>query len=181
MGAFERFFGQRPQKAEMKQSAVSKLQHRVESLWMGWSDPRWTGRNYANLAEEGYRKNVIALRAVRILAESAASIPLLLFRGDQKLHHHPLLDLLESPNPCQGRAAFFESAYAFLNIAGNSYLEMTEGGDGAPAELYILRPDRMKIIPGASGWPKAFMYSLSGQSHAFAVDQVTGQSPVLQG
>ncbi|WP_417624578.1 phage portal protein [Paremcibacter congregatus] len=184
MGAIDRLFGRksRAQKAparEEKQSATAALRG-AESLWMGWADPRWTGRVYEKLAEEGYRKNVIAHRAVRILAECAASVPLRLYRGDKKLAHHPLLDLLERPNPSQGRAAFFESAYAFLNIAGNSYLEAALGPDARPAELYVLRPDRMKIVPGLGGWPKAYVYSLSGRQHSFAVDQVTGESLILQ-
>ncbi|NOZ66879.1 MAG: phage portal protein [Alphaproteobacteria bacterium] len=164
---------------DRKQSAVARLLGGTETLMLGLNEPRWSGRDYASLADEGYRKNVITHRAVRIIAESAASVPLRLFRGDQKVTSHPLLDLLARPNPVQGRTAFFETAYAYLNIAGNSYLELVMGGDGLPAELYSLRPDRMKIIPGASGWPKAFAYGVAGREHLFPVDPVTGKSPVL--
>ncbi|MCF6195714.1 MAG: phage portal protein [Emcibacter sp.] len=164
---------------DKKQSAVARLLGGTETLMLGLNEPRWSGRDYGSLADEGYRKNVITHRAVRIIAESAASVPLRLFRGDQKVTSHPLLDLLARPNPVQGRTAFFETAYAYLNIAGNSYLELVMGGDGLPAELYSLRPDRMKIIPGASGWPKAFSYGVAGREHLFPVDPVTGKSPVL--
>ncbi|PCJ44575.1 MAG: phage portal protein [Alphaproteobacteria bacterium] len=164
---------------DKKQSAVARLLGGTETLMLGLNEPRWSGRDYGSLADEGYRKNVITHRAVRIVAESAASVPLRLFRGDQKLTAHPLLDLLARPNPVQGRTAFFETAYAYLNIAGNSYLELVMGGDDLPAELYSLRPDRMKIIPGASGWPKAFAYGVAGREHLFPVDPVTGKSPVL--
>ena len=178
MGPLNKFFRKnKPQ--EHKKSAVAALLGGAETLWIGMNDARWSGRNYQSLADEGYAKNVITHRAIRILSESAASVPLVLFRGDQKVDHHPLLDLLNRPNPCQGRAVFFETAYAYLNIAGNSYLEVVMGGDGLPAELYALRPDRMKIIPGAGGWPKAFVYGVSGQEHAFPVDPVTGKSAVL--
>ena len=178
MGPFSRLF-RKNNAPEQKESAVANLLGGSETLMLGLNEPRWSGRNYQSLADEGYRKNVITHRAVRILAESAASVPLVLFRGDQKLDHHPLLDLLNRPNPVQGRAVFFETAYAYLNIAGNSYLEVVMGGDGLPAELYVLRPDRMKIIPGASGWPKAYVYGVSGQEHQFPVDPISGKSPVL--
>ncbi|MBL4894549.1 MAG: phage portal protein [Emcibacter sp.] len=178
MGPLNRLF-RKSKTIEQKKSSVGNLLGGSETLWVGLNEPRWSSRNYQSLADEGYAKNVITHRAVRILSESAGSVPLVLFRGDQKLDHHPLLDLLKRPNPAQGRTAFFETAYAYLNIAGNSYMEMVMGDDGLPAELYTLRPDRMKIIPGASGWPKAFVYGLSGREHQFSVDPVSGQSPVL--
>lgn len=34
----------------------------------------------------------------------------------------------------------------------------------APAdvrELYALRPDRMKVVPGADGWPQGYEYTVS--------------------
>lgn len=178
MVVFNRFF-RKNNTPEQKQSAVAGLRGGTETLWIGLNDPNWSSRNYHSLADEGYRKNVITHRAVRLLSESAASVPLTLFRGDQRLSSHPLLDLLARPNPSQGRAVFFETAYAYLNIAGNSYLEVVTGGDGLPAELYTLRPDRMKVVPGPSGWPKAYIYGVGGKEHHFPVDQVSGSSPVL--
>jgi len=176
MGPFRQFF---KKDKEQKQSAVSRFLGGANSLLVGLNGPHWSRRNYRSLADEGYVKNVITHRAIRLLAESAGSVPFVLFRGDQKISHHPLLDLLSRPNPAQGRSVFFETAYAYLNIAGNSYLELVMGGDGIPAELYCLRPDRMKVIPGASGWPKAYAYGVSGREHQFVVDAISGESPVL--
>ncbi len=176
---FQRIKPSENKPSELKQSAVASLLGGAETLWVGMNEARWSGRNYQSLADEGYRKNVITHRAIRLLSESAAAVPLVLFRGDQRLNHHPLLDLLNRPNPSQGRAVFFETAYAYLNIAGNSYLEAVMGGDGLPLELYALRPDRMKIIPGPNGWPRAYAYGISGKEHQFPVDAATGQSLIL--
>ncbi|HAC57607.1 MAG TPA: phage portal protein, partial [Rhodobiaceae bacterium] len=114
--------------------------------------PVWTPRDYAALADEGYRRNAIAYRCVRMIAEAAASLPWLLYDGDRELSQHPLLDLIERPNEGQSGADFFESWYSFLEVAGNSYMELVEV-EGAPRELYVLRPDRMKAVPGRAGWP----------------------------
>ncbi|WP_421863784.1 phage portal protein [Parvibaculum sp.] len=124
--------------------------------------PVWTPRDYAALADEGYRRNAIAYRSVRMIAEAAASLPWLLYEGDRELSGHPLLNLIERPNEGQSGADLFESWYSFLQVAGNSYMELVEV-DGGPRELYVLRPDRMKAVPGRAGWPEAYEYSVNGR------------------
>lgn len=58
--------------------------------------PRWTPRDYAALAREGYAKNPIAFRSVRMIAEAAANVPLLLYEGAREHDEHPLLQLLQN-------------------------------------------------------------------------------------
>ena len=41
--------------------------------------PQWTPRNYAALAKEGFAGNAIGYRCVRMLAEAASSVPLLVY------------------------------------------------------------------------------------------------------
>ena len=33
-------------------------------------------------------------------------------------------------------------------------------------ELHALRPDRMKVVPGADGWPEAYEYTVAGRTRA---------------
>jgi len=135
----------------------------------------WTPRDYAALAEEGYRRNAVAYRCVRLIAEAAASLPWLLYDGMRELSEHPLLALIERPNEGQAGADFFESWYSFLQVAGNSYMELVEV-EGSPRELYVLRPDRMKAVPGRAGWPEAYEYSVNGRVVTIPCGT---QSPVL--
>ena len=128
----------------------------------GQGRPRWTPRDYGALAREGFMRNPVAYRAVRMIAEAAASVPLLLYDGRAELDEHPLLALLARPNPAQTGSALLEQAYASLQIAGNAYLEAARL-EGAPRELYALRADRMKVVPGADGWPEGFVYEAGGR------------------
>ena len=123
----------------------------------------WTPRNYAALAREGFAGNPIGYRAIRMIAEAAASIPWLAYAGDKEVTEHPALQLLGKPNPGQPGREFFEMLYGFLLVAGNAYVEKVEVDDTA-RELFALRPDRMKAVASASGWPEAFEYSVNGQS-----------------
>jgi phage portal protein BeeE len=116
---------------------------------------RWTPRDYAALAREGYQKNPVAYRCVRLIAEAVAGLPLVLMHGNREIDAHPLLDLFARPNPRQAQAELLEATAGFLLVAGNAYLELVSV-DGAPRELHALRPDRMKLVPGPEGWPEAY-------------------------
>jgi HK97 family phage portal protein len=133
--------------------------------------PQWTPTNYANLVREGFANNAIAYRCVKMIAEAASSVPLLLYKSDQELTDHPLLTLLRHPNPSQSGLSLFENIISFLLVAGNSYIEISSL-DGTPRELVSLRPDRVKVIAGSNGWPEAFDYSVYGASVRLPADTV---------
>jgi len=127
---------------------------------------RWTPRDYAALAREGYLANAIVHRAVRLIAENAAACSFLIYEGAQEREAHPLSRLLTRPNARQDGATFFEALYAHMLLAGNAYVEAVALGDEV-RELYALRPDRMKVVPGSDGWPEAYDYSVAGRGVRF--------------
>ena len=89
--------------------------------------PVWTPRNYDELAKESYAKNAVAYRAINEISKCAGSVPFNLFKGTGEVRREilesPLLDLMERPNPMQGRSAFIQAVIGFLLISGNSYLK----------------------------------------------------------
>jgi HK97 family phage portal protein len=88
------------------------------------------------------------------------------------------LGLLARPNAAQGRADLLESFYGQLLLSGDGYFEAAGiSGDGGPAELYVLRSDRMRVIPGADGWPAAYEYSVGAKKHRF--DMTHDLAPIL--
>jgi HK97 family phage portal protein len=114
---------------------------------------------------------------VRLIAENASSCGYLVFEGAQELDAHPLAQLLARPNPRQDGVAFLETLLSHLLLAGNAYVEAV-ALDGAVRELYALRPDRMKAVPGPDGWAEAYEYSVAGRSVRF--DQMaTPIAPIL--
>jgi len=125
--------------------------------------PVWTPRNYAALAREGFAANPIGYRSVRMIAEAAAALPWLAYDGNREVAEHPALALLRRPNPGQPGREFLEMLFGFLLVAGNAYVEKVEV-EGEVRELFALRPDRMKAVASANGWPEAYEYSVNGQS-----------------
>jgi HK97 family phage portal protein len=140
--------------------------------------PVWSPRDYAAFAREGYAKNPIVYRAVRMIAEAAASVPLRLFEGAHRLDTHPLLDLLASPNAAACAPDLLEDWYGYLLIAGNAYMEAVSVS-GEVRELHVLRPDRVKVIAGSDGWPDAYEYTANGASVRFAQNPQIGARPIL--
>src|SRR5437763_16986529 len=137
---------------------------------------RWTPRDYASFARTGYVSNAIVDRAVKLVAENVGGCVFLAEEGAETRDRHPLIDLIARPNPRQDRAQFLEAVATHLMIAGNAYVEAV-AVDGSPRELHVLRPDRMKLVPGADGWPEAYEYTVAARTVRF--EQAAALPPIL--
>ena len=134
--------------------------------------PTWTPRDPAALARAGYQRNPVVHRAVRLVAESAASLPLAATAGEGAA----LLGLLNRPNPRESGARLLETLYADLMLTGVAYLEAVTIDDRVAA-LQVLRPERMRMLPGPDGWPAAYVYAVGSRSRRF--DQGEGALPPI--
>lgn len=136
---------------------------------------------YEELAEEGYMKNSIVYRCVNEISKGASSVPYMLKAGDVILEEHPLLKLLDRPNPLQSHSEFFNSIFGFLLLSGNAYVLKVGAEIGAPKELHLLRPDRVKIKGKGKAIPESYEYVLGGRvQQVYPVDETTGLSDLKQ-
>jgi HK97 family phage portal protein len=94
---------------------------------------------YEAQVRAGYLENPVAQRAVRLVAEGAASVG---WDGDGGLI----------------AAELMEAVATALLLHGNAFVERGETATGAVAALYALRPERVTIEAGADGWPSAYVY-----------------------
>ncbi|MDB5623287.1 MAG: phage portal protein, partial [Devosia sp.] len=102
-------------------------------------------------------------RCIRLIAEAANRVPLVVSEGGQRLDDHPLTRLLGRPNGRQSGGEMLEAVYAYLQTAGNAYLQAAVV-DGEVRALFCLRPDRMKVVAGSDGWPVAYDYTAGGRT-----------------
>lgn len=144
--------------------------------WAGAGRVAWSPRDTVSLIRSGFQGNPVGFRAVRMIAEAAAALPLVFQDAERRYEVHPLIDLLRRPNPAQGRAELFEALYAQLLLSGDGYLEAVPGTGRLPLELHVLRSDRMRLVPGADGWPVAYDYQVGNRKHRF--DMTGGAQPI---
>lgn len=160
---FERWFG-----AERKAMPVTV---RPFALCPGSGRTAASPRDVPALMRAGYERNAIVHRCVRVIAEAVASVPLV--ASDAAAQR-----LLDTPNADQSGPELWENLQGFLQVSGNAYLEVSSL-DGEPRELFALRPDRMRVLPGTGGWPAGWEYSLGGRKRRYERDRASGKSPIF--
>lgn len=164
-------------------SSVKSAQQRqpLVALHMA-GKPVWSARDYGALCRQGYQRNAIVYRCVRLIAEAAASVPLCTRRqnGYQEdcVENDPASRFLTSGNSEATPTAILESFYGYLQVSGNAYLEAGLV-DGVPVALYALRPDRMSVLTNRQGWPCGWDYQSGGCKRTFKLDANTGQSAIF--
>ncbi|MBE0452071.1 phage portal protein [Roseovarius autotrophicus] len=131
----------------------------------------WGPRDAVSLMRAGFSGNPVGFRCVKMIAEAAAALPLVLQDCERRFAAHPVLDLVKAPNPAQGQAELFEALYGQLLLSGNAYVEAVGTGTGVPLELHVLRSDRMSVVPGPDGWPVGYDYQVGGRKHRFSLGE----------
>lgn len=150
-----------------------------QSLVQTPGKPVWTAREYQRFADEAYGKNVIAHRAISLVAQGAAGVPWLLYNNKEEVRNHPILKLLSRPSPNLNGAQFIENLITYRMISGNAYVLAIGAEGGAPLELHLLRPDRVQVIAGKNGHAMGYQYQTDKKVQQYMMHPVTGHCAVL--
>ena len=160
-----RLFRRAARPEEVKASAAAPLM-----ALHGTGRAVWSPRDQVSLARNGYERNVIGFRAVRMVAEAAAAVPLGVVEAGARMAEHPVAALLARPNPGADGRSFLESVFGHLQLSGNAYVEAAAWDSrGLPRELHALRPDRMRVVPGPDGWPMGYEYTVGSSKHRWSM------------
>ncbi len=106
-----------------------------------------TGRSVTAL---GSLQSTAVFGAVRVLAESVASLPLIVYRREgrskRRAENHQLYPLLHDlPNPEMTSIELRETLMGHLALWGNAYCEVQRDRGGRVMGLWPLRPDRVEV------------------------------------
>jgi len=107
-----------------------------------------------------YKRDVWVYRAVQLIATSIAAVPIILLKGEERVEEHPALKLLNTVNGFMTKYDLFETTVSYLELTGDCYWLLR---GGPPLAIFPLRPDRVTINLDEDGYPKEYVYSVSGQ------------------
>ena len=82
--------------------------------------------------------------------------------GEPVESDHPLQRLLDSPNPFWSRSDLWRATETYLSLWGSAFWGLERDEQGGIAEIWPLRPDRMRVIPDAERYIKGFVYMGAG-------------------
>ena len=76
----------------------------------------------------------------------------------EEVLEHPFLDLMKNVNPFMNEFELKELTDLHQELTGNAYWYIVDNNAGVPAQVWILYPDKVKIIPDKEKFIKGFLY-----------------------
>jgi HK97 family phage portal protein len=138
--------------------------------------------------QDGYMSNPIVYKCIQIRSQGVASVELELHQditqGNQQvktvLTNHPILDLLNKPNPFQNKKEIFKQLVIQLDSTGNAFLIVIRDISGLPIQLIVPSSLKMTIDQGTNMFPVSYTYKKNtADQKVYPIDQTTGQCDVL--
>ena len=149
-------------KEEKSSNAIRSIMQRNSATW--------SAREFVAFATEGYRDNP-TVRAC-IMAKQKAAIECAVILVNEKgeaVENHPILTLLNKPNPMQSWEKFLTQMIGSHDIAGEG--DVLKIGIGQSVELWPLRPDWLEITTFSMGLPVSCSYTPSDTYEESTVKQ----------
>jgi HK97 family phage portal protein len=125
-------------------------------------------RSYEAQVREAYLANAVAQRCVRLVAETVGSVSLF---GEGAPGGERAAALLSH--------ALLETMATHLLLHGNAYLQVAQDGEGLPARLFALRPERVRVEADAGGWPAAYRYKAGAAERVYPAADGLGRPGVV--
>jgi HK97 family phage portal protein len=123
--------------------------------WLGTSGGEGFSRSYEAQFDEVYRNNPVGQRAVRLLSGLLGSLTVYSAKGNEAAAGLITAELIEGMG-------------AALLLFGYAYVQLLTDGVERPAELVLLRSERVSVETDSSGWPIAYKYRAGGKTARFA-------------
>jgi HK97 family phage portal protein len=120
--------------------------------WLGAGQEEGFARAYDAQFDEVYRRNPVGQRAVRLICGMLGSLPVYSLEGPEGATELVRADGL------------LETVSASVLLHGNAYVQLIANDANEPAELNLLRPERVSAASDERGWPVAYLYRAGGRS-----------------
>lgn len=137
--------------------------------------PQWAPTAYG----EYYATSVPVYAAVKKRADNLVRAPLKVYRvrdkgdSDEVPKGHPLRALLSRVNPFWTFADLLRATSTHLDLWGAAFWVLDKPARGAPNEVWLVRPDRVSVIPSRGKYIAGYEYhGPDGRRQALLPDEV---------
>ena len=159
--------------ARANQPLTSALRLVQPDLGVG---PEWHPTVYG----EYYARSAEVYAAVKLRADAVARPPLMVQRRDEHgtlravEHDHPVQRLLDTVNDWWGKSNLFLATETYLSLWGACFwfLGHSSSDNGAPDEIWPLRPDRVRVVRDPAKYIAGFVYSERGEEFPMLPEEV---------
>jgi HK97 family phage portal protein len=147
---------------------------------------------YETYAREGYTTNALVFACIEELASSASEPSLQAMQAGKWRHYSDggataaqrLLELFYGPkrlpsgyaangvNPFMDCVEFFRTVILHRALAGNAYALKVRSRSGKVVELWLLRPDRVTVVPDSRNFIARYEYLLGAERLPIAVEDI---------
>ena len=149
-------------KEEKSSNAIRSIMQRNSATW--------SAREFVAFATEGYRDNPTVRACIMAKQKAAIECPIILVNEKgEAVENHPILSLLNKPNPMQSWEKFLTQMIGSHDIAGEG--DVLKIGIGQSVELWPLRPDWLDITTFSMGLPVSCSYTPSDTYEESTVKQ----------
>lgn len=133
--------------------------------------PQWSVQDDEAYIKEAFERVVWVYACVTKIASCVSSIPWVLYRKDDVVENHSLVDLFnDRVNPFFTSQEYFEMWAVYLAVQGKFYTLLDNPAN--PAMLTPLKPHKMKITPTKDGSQDSYIQS-------YTYDELHNYSPNL--
>jgi phage portal protein BeeE len=146
-----------------RKSAAADVRPFVPAWLKTADDEVGFARSYDAQFEEVYRRNPVGQRAVRLVSGMLGSLTIDVVEGDERAGELVQADGL------------LESIAANLLLQGNAYVQLIADDRDRPAELCLLRPERVQVLSDDRGWPIGYVYRAGAQMTRYAKADAFGR------
>ena len=81
----------------------------------------------------------------------------------EEIESHPLIDLLNYANPFQTRQELIELSQMYIDLVGECFWLLSRNKLNVPAEIWILPPQRIEIVPSREKFIAGYIYSTGNE------------------
>jgi len=148
-----------------------------EDIDFGWSSANFNGGDFTFNNDSLSQYKGWVFRCVKLIAQEFSTMDIDLMKNDKEVEGklaEMIWKPLQHPNSLQTWSKLLQATQSYLELLGKCYWYIPTFDNGVPAEIWVLRPDLVKIIgSGDINNPiSKYIYTINGKKIEFKPEEI---------